>query len=321
MRCNLCPVNCNADRSLKVGACGCGNLVTLCRVAPHFWEEPCISGTAGSGAVFFGGCNLHCRFCQNYEISNKAVGVEVDGRRLADIFLYINDSGAANINLVSPSQYSDVIAKTLSKVKHKLNIPVVYNTNAYEKVSALKRLEGLADVYLPDLKFYDGEFSRNMCGREDYFAVASAAAEEMKRQRPQNVYDADGYIQEGIIIRHLVLPGHIEDSKKILDWVSRFDRQTSVSLMAQYFPPRPDDKFPELNRRLYPREYQSVKEYFFNVGLSEGYSQEVSSATEEYVPNFDVAGVKRLLDLLPRYNRMSSAEENNLTREVNSETK
>ena len=299
MKCSLCPRNCNVDRSTKDGVCHtCG--ILLSRVARHDWEEPCISGDKGSGTVFFAGCNLHCRFCQNYDISVRPHGVEVSVEQLADIFLYIQQMGWANINLVTPSHVSDKVAHALQLAKPYLKIPVVYNTSAYEKVSALKMLDGLVDVYLPDLKFYSADVSRQLAGAVDYFDVATRAIAEMRRQQPVDEFDSQGYMTKGVIVRHLVLPTFVEDSKRVLDWVAKFDKDIYVSLMSQYFPARVDNKFSQLNRRLYKHEYESVRQYFFNVGLSNGFSQDVSSATVDYLPEFGNETVLEALQNAPR---------------------
>ncbi len=299
MICTLCPRNCNTERNLNVGVCGTHGAV-ISRVAKHFWEEPCISGTVGSGTVFFAGCNLKCRFCQNYDISVIPHGVEVSPQRLADIFLYVQQSGAANLNLVTPGHVAHVAAKALELCKSKLNIPVVYNTSSYEKVSALKMMDGLVDVYLPDLKFVSSEVSEIMCRASNYFEIATAAIAEMKRQQPQNIYN-EGYIQRGLIIRHLVLPGFVEDSKRVLDWIANFDKNSVVSLMSQYFPARNDDKYPQLNRRLYKHEYENIKEYFFNLGLKNGYMQDLASATKDYLPEFDDSTIEETLKSIPKF--------------------
>ncbi len=295
MNCKLCPRNCNINRDEKKGFCGVGE-VMLSRISSHAWEEPCISGTKGSGTIFFAGCNLRCRFCQNYDITVSPHGVEVSIDKLADVFLYVADSGVANINLVTGAQFSDKIALALEKVKSKLRVPVVYNTSSYEKVSALKNLDGLVDVYLPDLKFCSTEVSKDLANAPDYFEVATSAIDEMKRQQPIDKFDADGYITNGVVIRHLVLPSYVEDTKKVLDWIFQNYPDAIVSLMSQYFVARHDDKFPQLNRKLYPREYNSARDYFFNVGLKNGYCQDVSSATADYLPTFDTNDVKKILD-------------------------
>lgn len=297
MKCNLCPRNCNVDR--KIGGVCRTNGILISRVARHDWEEPCISGQKGSGTVFFAGCNLHCRFCQNYDISVRPHGVEVTVRRLADILIYVRDMGVANINLVTPTHFSDKIAEALRLVKPKLGIPVVYNTSSYEKTEALRSLDGLVDVYLPDLKFCDPAVSRQMANAPDYFEVATSAITEMRRQQPCDVFDADGYMIGGVIVRHLVLPSLVEDTKRVLDWIARFDKDAYVSLMSQYFAARKDPDFPNLNRRLFKHEYRSACEYFFNLGLHNGFFQEPTSATIDYLPSFDDGEASALIKAIP----------------------
>lgn len=294
MRCNLCPRNCNVVRSERRGVCRTNDII-VSRVARHDWEEPCISGDKGSGTVFFAGCNLHCRFCQNYDVSVIPHGVAVSPRQLADVFLYVQDLGVANVNLVTPTHFSDRIAEALTLVKPRLTVPVVYNTGSYEKVEALKRLDGLVDVYMPDLKFCSSEISQQLAGAPDYFEIATRAIAEMRRQQGKDVFDEQGYMLKGVLIRHLVLPSYHEDSKRILDWIASFDKNAFVSLMSQYFPARTDPDLPQLNRRLHRHEYESVKEYFFNVGLHNGYCQDVSSATVDYLPDFIDSEVEEIL--------------------------
>ena len=298
MICNLCPRNCNVDRSVSLGVCKTDNII-VSRVGRHNWEEPCISGDKGSGTIFFAGCNLHCRFCQNYDISVAPHGIEISTDKLADIMLYLQDTGVANINLVTPAHFADKVACALAKVKHKLCIPVVYNTSSYEKVEAIKLFDGLVDVYLPDLKFCDKSVSKRYAGAEDYFDVATQAIAEMRLQQPRDVVDDDGYITHGVIIRHLVLPANVEDSKRILDWVVNFDKTLFVSVMSQYFVARTDKECPELNRRLFKHEYESVVQYFYNVGLTNGYCQDYESATRDYLPDFDDDETERLLNAIP----------------------
>ena len=302
MKCTLCPRDCNVERSLKNGVCRTNNLL-VSRVSKHMWEEPCISSDKGSGTIFFAGCNLHCRFCQNYDISIVPHGVEVEVNQLADIMLYLQDTGVANINLVTASHFADKVACALAKVKRKLRIPVVYNTSSYEKIDAIRRFEGLVDVYLPDLKFCDRQVSRRYAGADDYFEVATQAVAEMRRQQPLDVFDADGYITRGVIVRHLVLPANVEDSKRILDWIASFDRSLYVSVMSQYFTARVDKDYPELNRKLYRHEYESVVQYFRNVGLVNGYCQDFESATRDYLPEFDDKEVDAILKKINSSNR------------------
>ena len=284
MNCNLCPRNCNVDRQLKSGFCGASD-VLVSRVAPHMWEEPCISGQKGSGTIFFAGCNLRCRFCQNYDITVEPHGVSVTIEQLADLFLYVQSLGVANINLVTASHFADKVALALKLAKPHLTIPVVYNTSSYEKVDTIRLFEGLVDVYLPDLKFCDQMLANNFASAPNYFDVATKAIAEMRRQQPVDRFD-NGYMTNGVIVRHLVLPGCVEDSKRILDWLANFDRTIHVSIMSQYFPARTDALYPQLNRKLFKHEYQSVCDYFANVGLTNGFTQDVSSATVDYLPDF-----------------------------------
>lgn len=251
------------------------------------WEEPCLSGDKGSGTIFFAGCNLHCRFCQNYDISVQPRGTEITVEQLADVMLYLQDQGAANVNLVTPSHFADKVATSLELVKDKLSIPVAYNTGSYDKTDVLKRLNGLVDVYLPDLKFCSPSVSLRYSGAGNYFEIATMAIAEMRSQQPKDVFDKDGYMTSGVIVRHLVLPANVEDSKLVLDWIADFDKSLYVSVMSQYFVARYDELCPELNRRLYRHEYENVVSYFKNVGLTNGYCQDFDSATRDYLPNFD----------------------------------
>ncbi len=220
----------------------------------------------------------------------------MDDNQLADLFLRVADSGVANVNLVTPQHYSDTIARALAKVKHKLAVPVVYNTNSYESVGALVNLDGLIDVYLPDIKFCDSKLSANLCGAANYFDVASKALLEMLRQQPQTIFDDDGIVNKGVVVRHLVLPGHVEDSKCVLDFLASVNKDIYVSVMSQFFVAQHDDKYNELNRKLTQREYDNVIDYFFNVGLHNGFMQELTSATKDYLPNFDTNQVVSYLN-------------------------
>ncbi len=294
MTCNLCPRNCNVSRINDAGFCKTSSL-TVSRVAPHYWEEPCISGSKGSGAIFFAGCNLRCRFCQNYVITVNPHGRQVTPVQLAKLMLYLQSLGVANVNLVTAAHFLPQVAEALSIAKPKLHVPVVYNSSGYEKASAIALLQGLVDVYLPDLKFCSSTLSKNFANAPDYFQVATDAIREMRRQQPADVFDADGYLQRGVVVRHLVLPGHVEDTKQVLDWLADFDKTLIVSLMAQYFVARTDDRYHELNRKLFRHEYDNAKQYFFNVGLTNGYCQDASSATVDYLPSFDDSQVDSAL--------------------------
>ncbi len=265
----------------------------VARAGLHFYEEPPISGEKGSGTIFFGGCALKCVFCQNYEISRRAKGVNVSDEELVGLMLYLQGLGAHNINLVTPSHYVKCLAVTLEKAKPKLGIPIVYNTSAYETVEQLRLLDGLVDVYLPDFKYCDDALAERFSHAENYFKRAGAALNEMLRQRPECVFEG-GLIKSGVIVRHLVLPGCAEDSKRVLDYLAGLDKDMYISLMSQYFPPR--ELPPPLNRRLTKREYNGVAEYMLEKGFRNGWTQELSSATEEYVPNFDLGEVEKILE-------------------------
>ena len=293
--CTLCPRNCQVNREKSVGFCKVGKL-KISRVGVHHFEEPCISGTQGSGTIFFAGCNMNCCFCQNDVIANQANGKEISKETLEKVFLTVDQSSVHNLNLVSPSQYADQIAEVLSKIKHKLTKPIVYNTNSYEKVETLQKLDGLVDVYLPDLKYFDNSLAIKYSKTPNYFEVAKKAVEEMKRQQPKEVFDKDGLLTKGVLIRHLVLPDCVEDSKKVLDYLSTLPN-VWVSLMAQYFPPK-EMPFCELNKRVSKRQYDQVCDYFFAVGLENGFCQSPTSAIKDYVPDFDQNLIKEYLTKL-----------------------
>ncbi len=290
--CRLCPRECGADRTKEAGLCGAGARIRAARAMLHFWEEPCISGKNGSGTIFFSGCPLKCRYCQNYKISTENLGKEISVQRLCEIFMELKEKGAHNINLVSPTQYAPFIIKALKEVKPLLKIPVVWNTGGYEKVETIKSLNGLVDVYLPDLKYISPEISLKYSGAEDYFEMASAALNEMYSQLGGVVFDETGLLKRGIVVRHLVLPGNRAESLKILDWLCcNFPKKDILlSLMSQYTPYRHDEKFKELNRRISSFEYSVVAQKAAELGF-EGYLQEKSSAKEEYTPDFDFLGI------------------------------
>ncbi|MBR3974519.1 MAG: radical SAM protein [Clostridia bacterium] len=289
--CNLCPRGCNKDRATERGFCNAGASLTLARAGLHFWEEPCISTYGGSGAVFFSGCTLKCIYCQNDKISRGHTGKEITEKRLREIFDELIDQGADNINLVTPSHYADKIAEALSK--EKLPVPVVYNTSAYEKAETLKMLDGLVDVYLPDYKYASSDLAKRLSFAPDYPETAFAAIEEMFRQRGSYTLDEDGLLTSGVLIRHLVLPGFIENTLDVIDRItSRFDdTQVLFSLMSQYTPPKKELSIPSLNRRLTEEEYSRAVDYLYLSGFENGFVQELSSAKEEYTPDFDLSGV------------------------------
>lgn len=299
--CNLCPRECGVFRSpdgqgggASLGRCRCGGAIRVARAALHFWEEPCISGTRGSGTVFFSGCTLRCRYCQNASISLEGFGKEVSPQRLSEIFLELQEKGAHNINLVTAAQYILPVMEALDRAKPRLRIPVVYNCGGYERIETIRALQGYVDIFLPDLKYFSSELSAKYSGAPDYFETASAAISQMVAQTGNLVFDPDGILQKGVVIRHLVLPGARRDSIRILNWIERNlpKGQYRVSLMSQYTPYRKDAEYPELNRRITSFEYQSVVEEAIRLGLTDGYMQERTSAKEEYTPPFNLEGIE-----------------------------
>jgi putative pyruvate formate lyase activating enzyme len=289
--CRACPFECDVDRSRKLGVCGANDRFEISLAQLHHWEEPPISGTRGSGTIFFSHCNLRCRFCQNYEISQLGQGREVAPERLLAIMLELEQQGAHNINLVSPTHYSDQLLPVLQIARAKLRIPIVWNSNGYEKAETLARFERLVQIYLPDLKYYSDELGRACSSAPDYFRFASAAIKEMKRQVGRNRYDEHGLIEEGLIIRHLVLPDHTDDSKQLLKWIhDDLGPSTSVSLMAQYYPVHRAAELQGMNRRLSTEEYEVVRRRFDELSFEEGFAQEPSSASRDFTPDFDGRG-------------------------------
>lgn len=268
----------------------------IARVGLHHFEEPCLSGERGSGTIFFSGCNLRCLFCQNYEISHGGKGLEVSESELIDCMLYLQDIGAHNINLVTPSNYTNLLQSTLEKAKPIVKLPIVWNSSGYETVANLKKMDGLVDVYLPDFKYSDDDLAWEYSHAKGYREVALAALEEMRRQQPNDVFDNDGMMQKGVIVRHLVLPGQIENTVDALRDIASVDKSLYVSLMGQYFPTDNVKNHPTLSRRLTTREYDEAIDSFFSAGLHNGFSQDLDSATEEYVPDFDLQEVRKILD-------------------------
>lgn len=278
------------DRRRAKGGCGVTDTVRVARAALHFGEEPCISGTRGSGTVFFAGCPLHCRFCQNHEISQEGFGRDISPARLADIFRELEAAGAHNINLVSATQFAPAVRQALSL--YKPSIPIVYNSGGYERVEALKTLEGLVDIYLPDMKYADNALGAALSGVPDYADRAAEAIAEMTRQTGPMQLDENGIAQRGTMVRHLVLPGHTKNSLAVLDWLAEHLPQGCfVSLLFQYTPLREVAGFPTLSRRLTRREREKVFDHMLVRGLTEGYAQEGESASAVYIPAFDLTGV------------------------------
>ena len=282
--CSLCPNDCKIDRNKKVGFCGVNENVRIAKYYQHKFEEPCISGTNGSGTVFFCGCSLKCVFCQNYSLSRVERGKIISVKELADIFKQLEDMGAHNINLVTPTQYADKIMQALDI--YKPNVPIVYNTHGYEKISILERLNKYVDVYLPDLKFFSPDVSNRYTGKKDYFEVASSVVKFMIESKPLT-FDKDGLIKSGVIVRHLVLPQNVNDTKKILDWFKNFDGRAYINVMSQYTPFGQIDSFPELKRKLTKREYQAVIDYAISLDLKNMFYQDMISSSKEYIPSWD----------------------------------
>ena len=289
MICNQCPRGCNVDRENALGYCKAPNAYKLARASLHFWEEPCISGKSGSGAVFFSGCNLGCVFCQNYEISHKCKGVEVSEERLIRIFEHLVDEGANNINLVNPTHYAVQLAHTLKR--YKPPVPVVYNTSGYDSVDTLKLLDGLVDIYLPDFKYIRNDKASRYSRAEDYPQFAMPALTEMKRQVGNDVFDENGIMKRGMIIRHLVLPGNTNSAIQALDYLAENFGDTYISVMAQYVPCTDLSEYKEINRKITKREYDKVVNHILELGLEKVFLQKLESATEDYIPDFDLSGV------------------------------
>jgi len=287
--CRLCPRNCGALRGeAGGGVCGMGAQPRIARAAPHFDEEPVISGTKGSGTVFFSGCSLQCCFCQNFDLSHHGYGETVTVQRLREIYFELIDRGVHNINLVNPTHFAEAVIESL---QGGLPVPVVWNTGGYEKVETLRRLEGLVQVYLPDLKYISPDSARKYSRAADYFDFAGPAIREMLRQTGPVELDDDGVIRRGTIVRHLILPGCAEESMRILDFIRAELPGAWVSLMAQYLPFGDAPGIDELGRRLTPEEYEMVADHLSEIGLEDGFIQELSSSDEKYIPKFDLTGV------------------------------
>lgn len=289
--CNLCPRKCNVDRKTAYGYCGEDDELKIARAALHYWEEPCISGKKGSGTVFFSGCPLGCVYCQNYELSHDGFGKKISVKRLAEIFLELQNQGAHNINLVSPTHFALQITEALKLCKKELSIPVVYNTGGYENLSTLHMLKDYVDIYLTDIKYFDNSLSKKYSDADNYFEIAFAAAKEMISQK-KLIFDNE-ILKQGVIIRHLVLPNYRKDSVKILELLKKsFGTDSFVlSLMSQYTPNGCLEKFPEINRKITSFEYNSVVNTAVELGFKYGYMQDKASAENKYTPPFDLSGV------------------------------
>lgn len=293
MECRLCPRGCRADRSRGMrGFCKETESVRVARAALHFWEEPCISGEAGSGTVFFSGCPLQCVYCQNQEIARGRSGKIVSVERLAEIFLELQEKGAHNINLVTPTHFVPQIVQALERAKDQgLGLPIVYNTGSYERVEAIRMLEGLVDIYLPDLKYVDNRLSSRYSKAPDYFAAASSAIGEMVRQTGTPRF-AGELMSRGVIVRHLVLPGCAEDSREVVRYLyETYGDRIYISILNQFTPMADKEEYPELNRCVTEAEYDAVVDYAIGLGVEKGFIQEGGTAQESFVPPFDLEGV------------------------------
>ena len=288
--CQICPHKCKIDRRKQIGRCKATDKIKIALYSIHNFEEPCISGTKGSGTIFFSNCNMNCIYCQNYEISQLGKGNEITIHELADVMIKQQEKGVENINLVTPTSYTLQIIEAIKIAKKKgLKIPIVYNTNGYENVETLRLLEGYIDIYLPDLKYYDNEISKKYSKVDNYFEIATKAIKEMYRQVGQPILDKNGIMTKGLMIRHLVLPNNIENSKKILKWIKEnLDNNIYVSIMAQYFPTYKAKETDDLNRKLTKKEYEEIENYLYDLNLENGYIQELGEHEEEYVPKWEV---------------------------------
>ena len=289
--CKICPHKCRVNREAgQIGRCRCDDKIKIALASIHYYEEPSISGKNGSGTVFFSNCNLNCIYCQNYEISQLGKGKVITIEELADIFIKQQEKGVNNINLVTPTMYAYQIIEAIKIAKRNgLNIPILYNTNGYERVETIKALEGYIDVYLPDLKYYSNLLSKKYSNVDNYFEVVTNAIKEMYKQVGTAQFNEDGIIQKGVIIRHLVLPNHLQNSKHILKWIKEnMPEDTYVSVMAQYFPTYKAKEDKDINRKLTKKEYEEIENYLYTLQLEKGYMQELGEHEEEYVPKWDV---------------------------------
>ena len=293
-RCELCPRRCGANRLAgKNGFCGGGKEVKVARAALHFWEEPCISGEEGSGTVFFSGCTMRCVFCQNREISRGEAGKLVSIERLAEIFLELQGKGANNINLVTPMHYAPQITAALDIArKNGLSLPIVWNTGGWELPESVEAVKNYSDIWLTDFKYFDNSLAEKFSNAKDYFENASASLKKMLRQTGEPVFDDDGMMKKGIIVRHLVLPGHTDDSKKVLRWLwKNFGDKIWISIMNQYTPLCSDEKFPELSRKVTDEEYDEVVDFAVSLGIENAFVQDGEAVSESFIPPFDLEGV------------------------------
>ena len=294
--CRLCPRECRVNRKEgQTGFCQMDGTLRVARAALHMWEEPCISGKRGSGAVFFSGCNLRCVYCQNFDIAAGTRGKEISRERLSEIFLELQAQGAANINLVTGAHYVPQIIKALNLARMQgMDLPVVYNSSGYEKLETLKLLEGYVDIYLPDFKYMEPDLAQKFSHAPDYVERAKAAIKEMVRQSGSCQFGEDGYIRRGTIVRHLILPGHTRNSRKVLRYLHEtYGEEIYISIMNQYTPLPQCGEYPELSRRVTEAEYDAVVDYAIELGIENGFIQEGDVAEESFIPEFDGEGIVR----------------------------
>ena len=288
--CTICPHNCKINRTKNPGRCKSTDKIKIALYSIHNFEEPCISGEKGSGTIFFSNCNMNCVFCQNYEISQLGRGKEITIEELANVMIKQQERNVQNINLVTPTSYALHIVEAIKIARKKgLEIPIVYNTNGYESVETLKLLEGYVDIYLPDLKYYYDDLAKKYSKVDNYFEIATKAIQEMYRQVGTPVLDENGVMKKGLMIRHLILPNEVQNSKKVLKWIKEnIDSNVYVSIMAQYFPTYKAKEIQEIARKITKEEYEKVENYLYELDLENGYIQELGEHEEEYVPDFNL---------------------------------
>lgn len=292
-KCQMCPHKCKIDRKEKKGWCKAGDSPKLSLVSIHDYEEPCISGENGSGTIFFTGCNMRCVYCQNHKISEGMYGEEITIERLSEIFLEQQSRKVENINLVTPTIYVDQIILAIKLAKTKgLKVPIVYNSSGYESEDSLKKLEGYIDIYLPDFKYASSEMGKKYSGVSNYFETVTKAIVEMKRQKPENIYNEKGVLQSGVIIRHMILPNNLQNSKDVISWIfNNLGKETCISIMSQYFPTHKAKEHPEINRKITKRELKEIEDYLFELNMINGYIQELGEDEEGYVPDFNLKNI------------------------------
>lgn len=288
--CTICPHKCKVNRNIgQLGRCKSKQTVKVALYSVHNYEEPCISGEKGSGTVFFSNCNLNCVFCQNYEISQQNKGREITIEELSEIFLKLQEKNVENINLVTPTSYVPQIIEAIKIAKKRgLNLPIVYNTNGYEKIETIKMLDGFVDIYLPDFKYSNDLLAKRLSNVDNYFDITTNALKEMYKQVGKPIFNDNGIMQKGMIIRHLVLPNHIQNSKKVLKWINENMKDVYVSVMAQYFPTYKAKEIEDINRKLTKKEYEKIENYLYSLKLENGYIQELGEHEEEYVPKWEI---------------------------------